>query len=353
MENKTRRSYLRTQSLAANGSKVMLKQIITNLAPGAPMIWDVIEALLGYGQRYYNDRKEQRLEEFHKRLVNTCLKGDKKNIEEFLEQELDLNDYHALLNACVSDIENEKTELYANLMAALISYNYSPQISRHFILSMNQLSYHDLDFIRRLYIYAQFDVMSHRGQARPQSLLKSQEPLTKVLIAKLDAMAFLDEAHRGLSSLGERFAKAIFTDTGLTAEAIGERTWLHKSCMIATYELDGDHHSLVADKLRKVFEHSRIRSSVGQIQPRWEIGLFSDQLGVLLVGDRVIEAKFEQALSEFSKTSSMIRIDLTPGAKDQTLDQVQFIDHLSCLSTDPAEIAVFAKQHFQSDNLSD
>lgn len=102
-----------------------------SLSPGANAVYEATKISLEAARDYVQARNEKRVIDFHR----TLLYRDGVNNKEIINAELNAADFHALLDACVSDIEEEKTSSYANLTRAIALDLVPVTHRRHFIHS--------------------------------------------------------------------------------------------------------------------------------------------------------------------------------------------------------------------------
>ncbi len=73
-------------------------------------------------------------------------------------------DYHALLNACLQDIEDEKTELYATLTRNAAFRKLHSRDLRFFCVSLSEMTFNDLEEMRVAYIASKFKLVPSEGR---------------------------------------------------------------------------------------------------------------------------------------------------------------------------------------------
>lgn len=205
---------------------------------------------IGKLRDYIHARDDRRIYEFHKELL--C-RNDVVD-EELLAGEIEEANYHALLNACLADIEDEKTTAYANLTKAIASAKVSGDLRRYFILALKEIAWQDLDLLKRLYVINKNSIIASAGNGT----LSSKDYLTKysegsahrLSVTTLSAKDFVNENE--ISGIGSLFAEACSSADDLTPGVYGYRVWSGQVC--DTYFLDQSGHSysvleLIQEKL--------------------------------------------------------------------------------------------------------
>lgn len=200
--------------------------------PGA--VYELSKFGLGKVRDYIQKRDERRIDEFHKSL----LYRDEVVDENVLAGEIEEANYHALLNACLSDIEDEKTTPYANLTRAIACGKVSHDLKRHFTLSLKEIAWEDLDFIRHAYVLANNEVIPSSGGGDVSAgdfLVKIPDESVRALSVKaLTAKGFI--IGRKITDIGNQFVEACSTGDELTPGVYGYRVWSGHNC--DTYLLD-------------------------------------------------------------------------------------------------------------------
>lgn len=189
---------------------------------------------MGKLRNYIHARDDRRIYEFHKKLL--C--RDDLVDEELLAGEIEEANYHALLNACLADIEDEKTTAYANLTSAIASAKVSSELRRYFTLALKDIAWEDLDLLKRLYVINNNSIIANAGNGT----LSSEDYLTKysegdclsLSVTTLRAKGFVNE--KEISDIGSLFIKACSSGDDLTPGVYSYRTWSGHVC--DTYFLD-------------------------------------------------------------------------------------------------------------------
>lgn len=178
---------------------------------------------------YVYETNDRRLFEFHKNI----LIRDEELDEAILAGELDEATYHALLQACLSDIEDEKTVPYANLTRAIVLGQITKQLRRHYIISLKEISWDQLDILRNIYVVETFSVADATGALVPSIaiLMKdSSDSIQSIAYNALYSKGFLDDG--GITGLGREFVRSCSLDEDLNPAVYGYPSWSMNRCLI-------------------------------------------------------------------------------------------------------------------------
>jgi len=194
---------------------------------------------IGKLRDYIHARDDRRIFEFHKKLL--CRDGVVN--EALLAGEIEEANYHALLNACLADIEDEKTTAYANLTSAIASAKVSSELRRYFTLALKDIAWEDLDLLKRLYVISNDSIIANAGNGTlsPVDYLEkySEGSSLSLSVSTLKAKGFVNESE--ISEVGSLFVKACSSGDDLTPGVYGYRTWSGHVC--DTYFLDQSGHA--------------------------------------------------------------------------------------------------------------
>lgn len=179
--------------------------------------------------------QEERLAKFYLQVLN----GDTAMDETVARAMLDDADFHALMKACVADLEAEKTDAYATMARSIASGLVEKDWRRHFILALRDLAAEEIEILRRACIAKHHDLIPQQGGSIDEShfLELDAAPGTQkaIALANLGSKGFV---HGGkLATVGEKFTKACWKPTQLTPSAINFRSWSGHNIAIVSYEL--------------------------------------------------------------------------------------------------------------------
>lgn len=171
-----------------------------SLAPGASAVYEATKISLEVARDYVQVRNEKRIVDFHRTLLTRDGVVDQKMIN----AELNAADFHALLDACVSDIEEEKNTPYANLTRSIALGLVPVTHRRHFIHSLKELAFEHLDILRETYTLTRYSCISQN------KLIDSRNFVTNL---QSDSISQL--------SLKTLIARGLITEVKITALGVG------------------------------------------------------------------------------------------------------------------------------------
>lgn len=172
-----------------------------------------------------SDQIEARNEERYREFIHQLFGG---NVEPAVTEFLTIDDYHALLSGCLSDIEKEKSGLYGALTRSIGLGRVDEKYKRFLIVALSQLSFQQVEMLRNAWIAKKFPLMpvSGSGNIGQEYFLKpSQEDLIgRINCEALSSRQLISEAK--LTSLGDELVLSCYREHDLTVEAIGAKSWI-------------------------------------------------------------------------------------------------------------------------------
>ncbi|WP_337153504.1 hypothetical protein [Pseudomonas protegens] len=183
-----------------------------SLAPVGSAIYEASKIGLEVARDYVQRRNEKRIVEFHRTLLSREGVFDR----DLIDAELNAADFHALLDACVSDIEEEKTIPYAKLTRSIALGLVPVTHRRHFIHSLKELAFEHLDILRECYTLTRYSCASESGK-----LIDSEIFLTNLQTDSISHLALNTLNSRGLitetkiTPLGVKFIESCYSSDEL------------------------------------------------------------------------------------------------------------------------------------------
>ena len=207
-----------------------------SLVPGGGIAYDSIKALVNYGKKYYENRNNKRLETFHKNLLID--ENGKPEAIENLNKKYSADDYYSLLKSLLQDEEDEKVRFYSALMKSIINGNVNKDHKKYFIRTLKDLSCYDLDLIRKLFIFSNFE-FTDNGSVKNQlkQFGKETSPITKASLSNLIRLGYIDfnqDLHIPTTLL-EDLAKVIFSPEEIKPLSIGKEELHQVDIFVATF----------------------------------------------------------------------------------------------------------------------
>lgn len=193
--------------------------------PGAGIAYKAIKILVEYARAYYNERRNDRIEEFHNKVFAGVSEDQQ---EEFLKAEFSIQDYYALLEKAVQDEEESKVEIYAKLFRCLILGLVPNDYKLHIIKATRDLNFADFELMRQLYINDKYEFVGPGNKLSQISNLTSPiNPLRAYSIQTLLRLGFLNEreTHKPPwpNDLLKLFVELLYEKEALTAESLGAK----------------------------------------------------------------------------------------------------------------------------------
>lgn len=168
--------------------------------------------------------RDRQMESYYHELLNA-------EDDEFIKSPDSVNlselDFVALLSACSSELELEKAKLYARLTKSIAVGMVKKEYKRHFILTLSNTAFDDLEVLRLAYVCSKYKIMSKANNIRlsADEVLKADHlgPIGSICLDAFTKGKLIDT--NGLSSIGEQFVQALYEKDQLTAESLGFEVW--------------------------------------------------------------------------------------------------------------------------------
>lgn len=229
------------------------------VAPLVGALADLIKEHISRTSAAMRQEQEQRLADFYADLLGAEAKMD----EQVASAMIDDKDFHALLRACVADIEAEKVGAYANLARGIASGAVAPQWRRHFILSLRDLSADEIECLRRALVDHRNQLIpSHGPSMGPGNFLRAGKPGTPqaIWMGNLAGRGLIHDEK--LSAAGEAFTQACYQSKDLTPASIGFRVWSGHNIAIVNYEIGKEPLYSLCENLQDVLRAIGVKSTV-------------------------------------------------------------------------------------------
>lgn len=204
--------------------------------PGGSAVYELAKLGVEQTRNYLNQRQEKRIAEFHAKLLKPETEPEGVTDDAYIE----VVDYHTLLNACLQDIEDEKTELYATLARHAALRKSSPTDLRFFSISLSEMTFSCLEEMRVAYIASKFNLIPTEGGGRYEKSLSTEHSPSGLIYGRkmMEMRGFVDNCT--LNLYGERFVQACYPSEKLLPRSIHMSEWknAHSPLHILSYELD-------------------------------------------------------------------------------------------------------------------
>lgn len=331
------KSLNRSKNSVITVADLLAKEGLTAIIPAGGLIYDISKSLAQHGRNYFIGRTEDRLEEFHERLLNEH--QDENEIQGFINKEFSLDDYYAILSSCTQDIENEKVTIYANLLRGIIEGRIEPKIKKHFITTCKDLTFTELHFLKEVYINSEFDLMTPGGtRAQVSTLLSTKDFFKSVTISKLIQLGYIDKECRHITPMAKQLIKLIFEKESLSPEAVGRSEFSGINILIISYQLGDNIHNEVVKGIQDSLWSNNIKSSISILDERLLRSMHNYSAAALVVDDKKIIDKYIPSLIKFSEHKPLIKINISEAGMRNSVGGVNFIEQLKIDSLDRTSV---------------
>lgn len=179
---------------------------------------------------YQEARNARRAEEFHRGLLN----GAKTLIGDML----DVEDYHALLKACLADIEGEKSDIYGRFARAIAAGKVNEKYKKYLMVSLSQITYQQLYKLRQGWIASNYTLVQkdENGSISPKKFLMGDkdEIMDEMDHESLSVKKLVKEG--ALTKLGCELVESCFSRDQLLPQSINEVSWVGGALDVVTAE---------------------------------------------------------------------------------------------------------------------
>lgn len=142
----------------AKNSVIKLADFVAESAlstvPGGTPAYKVAKILVSHAREFFSDRRDERIEEFHRHLLS---EGDKSYWEDLKDREIPISEYYALLNSVVQDEEDKKIAFYAKVFRLILLEKIEPKYRTHVVRSVRELKASDFELMKQIYISEKYE----------------------------------------------------------------------------------------------------------------------------------------------------------------------------------------------------
>ena len=225
------------QTLTSLGDIIIQGGTVAAGAPELGILYKLIKTLVGHARAYYNDRRNDRIEDFHEKVL---LGVPQDQREEFLKAEFSVEDYYSILEKAVQDEEDRKVEIYAKLFRCLIMGLIRDDYKLHLIKASRELNFSDFEFMRQLYINDKHEFIRPGNRLSQISDLTSPvNPMRAYSVQTLIRLGFLNEreTHKPPwpNDLLKSFVELLYDKDSLTAESLGKKVKTAQSELLKVF----------------------------------------------------------------------------------------------------------------------
>jgi hypothetical protein len=272
-----------------------------SLIPGASIPYSGIKKIVELVQDYNQYKHDKKIQQFVSSIFEN-ISLDNINI--------DIDDFSKVLDLCLRDFEDEKSEIYGKFCKGLVKNGLLPNnLKKELILTIRELTMGDILFLKKLYIHARHNINNYNG--RINYLFNCPDVQAAVLKNRFLNHSLVDFDNDTITKFSELFIKTIFDESELTPENIGMKEWRKIVIGIVSYQLDNSKHIEIATEIERLCIKERISTSTVMIMER---NLNSAKLlfsaGVLIIDKKDIEDKYIEILNDFSKRRPLFVINI-------------------------------------------
>lgn len=334
------KSIKRANDTTTSLADILISEGAKSLVPGASLAYELSKLMFKHAYQFHQDTVESRLEMFHNALLNDQIgENTSLNEDEFLNKQFDIEDYYLLLDSCVRDMEGEKAKIYANLMRSLVDRKINPSKRRDLIQTLREITFSEVNIIRKVYIHKRFRIMS--PQLGPD--LRSREAGGRAsdgrLINRLKYNGLITESDEQLTDFANELIQLVFPESDLAPEAIGATEASGLKLLILCYRLDDQHSLEVINALQQILDGMRIESSPIAIgKANANVAAMMNAAGILLVDDSDTFQKHVdwKAVEIFAEKRPLYRLNIT--RNDVPMDNVPIAEEYSLNGKDKMQI---------------
>lgn len=327
MDNCRSKSLARSKKTFFTIAQALGKEGIGALVPGGGLVFAAVAALVNHGKEFFRDRTEHRLHEFHEQLLGST--SESVDLGAFMEKPISLDDYYALLSAALQDNEELKVPLYANMLRCFVEERVPVQFRIHFLRAARELTFQELELLRKIYIYAKYDLIPVSGPSEQvSSLLQSRSPMQQVMNQNLERFGLLSRGTKAefkLSDVLFTLAEALFLREELVPESIGKLEWTGIHILITCFPLDD--RTDIALRLENVLRRNLIKSAIATVNERNvnQMKMFYDGI-LLLLDTRPVPEENRKALIQFGKPIFKVLLPHAGSPPQDSLPDLEAMD---------------------------
>lgn len=190
--------------------------------------------LLSKGPKFFAAWLGKRSEERYQEFIRAALESDvfPENAEAMTSE-----DFLAMLRALEMDVEAEKATVYGRLACSIATGKIAGHLKRQFIRALSDLSFDQVELLRRAYIADCHQVFPGVGGGNmdPKDFLELHSKSSINRLA-FERWGLLEE--KGLSLTCRQFVESCFTSEELQPSAVNFREWAKGRIHIVCNEMD-------------------------------------------------------------------------------------------------------------------
>jgi hypothetical protein len=290
-----------------------------SLIPGASIPYEGLKKIIEIAKDYRHHKAEQKIHQFHISILNGV------NTEEFLNKEWNIDDYISLLNCCLQDIEEEKSEIYGKLLKGLINdATLQRETRKRMVLLIKELSINDILLLKKFYIYSYYRINDRNNIDNIKSLFTSKKYEDKISKNKLAYLSLIDFDNDYVDEFIKLFLETIFEKKELTPENIGLKEWNNIKICIISYKLNDPLHAEIATEVEQLYYQKRISSVICALIREGQLIIrHMYNISILILDDQDINGEYIKLLNQFSEKRPLFILNI--GKRDnKCIQQIEY-----------------------------
>lgn len=292
--------------------------------PCGGLAFDLGKILVSHGVKCLRDRTEARISNFHSLLMRCD--DSECSVDELLNVEFDIDDYSTILNLCIQDIEGEKVKIYAHFLRSIIINDLAIEVKRHYIKSCMEMTYYQLELMRRLYVRSEYDVMEPGLISKYMScVLTSDDEFVKLSIAKIKSFGFIHAENNRLTEVGKRFVRRMYGQNELVPESIEWKRFEGATFAIVEGDNNGDMYECLCESMNNHLSALNIKCMRFVLSDKLIYhGNVLFGVVILIVDDGFEFGKVYSDIVSLNKSKVFVRINIGVSSADIALDNIDF-----------------------------
>ncbi|PYE33368.1 hypothetical protein DFP83_104208 [Idiomarina fontislapidosi] len=343
------RSIRRANKTTTSLAEILAAEGIRTIVPGLSISYELGKLMFNHAKQFRQDQVESRLELFHEALLSDNVESEPSLDSKFLNKQFDIDDYHLLLESCVRDIEDEKAEVYANLMRSLIDRRIMPERRRDIIQMVRELSSYEIRLLRQGYIHSRFRMFGVQSGPDFKSVDSGGRASDRRSVNKFTYHGLTDERTGKLTKFAEELIELVFPETELLPESIGAVQASGLKVLILCYRLDDQWSLDVTEAIQQALDRMATESfPVALLKANATIGHTMHQAGILIVDDSdAFKNNVDwEAVRMFSEKRPLLRINIRDNNVD--IGNARVLDEYDIVGSSKQEVRDELERLFKS-----
>jgi hypothetical protein len=261
---KNSKSLERSRKSTIKVSNILIPAGITVFTgPMGGIAYGILKVLVEHAQDFIKDRNEARLVLFHETLLAGTT--EKREVDDFFDKDIDLEEYHKLLKSAIQDDEDRKTYYYAELLRKIVLNQIPEKHKSYLIKIVRELNVYEIELLRKIYIYENFRLIPQNGffgsEISPESLLEEEDfenQFARENFLKFCLIRRNEEEKLVLTNQALSATEALFKECDLTPGSIGREEWRKDLAFLGIPSINDNGYYSFGDRIIKILKENRI-----------------------------------------------------------------------------------------------